>query len=64
MYINLLDQIEPKLNLENTDTLIAESKNNQGRKNNIKGKIIKPTDEELQLHSKYLKSDLQKNFFN
>ena len=64
VYINLLDQKEPKLNLENTDTLIAESKNNQGRKNNIKGKIIKPTDEELQLHSKYLKSDLQKNFFN
>ena len=64
VYINLLDQKEPKLNLENTDTLIAESKNNQGQKNNIKGKIIKPTDEELQLHSKYLKSDLQKNFFN
>ena len=64
VYINLLDQKEPKLNLENTDTLIAESKNNQSRKNNIKGKIIKPTDEELQLHSKYLKSDLQKNFFN
>ena len=29
----------------------------------IKRKIIKPSNEELQLHQKYLKSDLQKNYY-
>ena len=64
MYINLLDQKEPKLNLENAETFIPEFKNEKNIKNKEKRKIIKPTEEELQLHSKYLKKDLQKNFFN
>ena len=62
VYINLLDQKEPTLDFKNEDNHkpIIDSKNiNQYYK-----KIIKPTEDELKLHKKYLKNSLKKNFFN
>ena len=62
VYINLLDQKEPKLNLENAE--IEESKYSS-RINNAKlGKIIEASKQEIELHQKYLKTHLPKNNFN
>ena len=63
VYINLLDQKEPKLNLESNEIISPKFSDNM-YKNNISRKIIKISDEEIQLHKKYLKSSLQKNYFN
>jgi DNA polymerase-3 subunit epsilon len=61
VYVNLLDQKEPKLNLESTQVVDS---NFSEKINNKLGKIIKPNDNEMQLHKKYLKSDLPKNYYN
>ena len=61
VYINLIDQKEPTLDFKNKE--ISEVKTNNNKVSYFK-KIIKPTVEELKLHSNYLKSDLKKNFFN
>ena len=61
VYINLLDQKEPTLNLKNETnekTIMNSNNNNQYYK-----KIIKPSEEEIKLHKEYLKSSLKKNFF-
>ena len=63
VYINLLDQKEPKLNLETKDVIDIKLNNEFNKINNIKRKIIKIKDQELELHKKFLKSSLQKNFF-
>ncbi len=62
IYVNLLDQKTPKLNLESNEIIEAE-KNIKTINSNISRKIIKPTNEELVAHKKYLKSDLPKNYF-
>ena len=61
VYINLLDQKEPKLNFQNFDNEKFKSSSN-----NIfyYKKIIKPTNQEIQSHKDYLKTNLKKNFFN
>ena len=61
VYINLLDQKEPKLNFQNSDD--DKLHNNFNKDNSYCKKIIKPTDEEIKLHKEYLKSTLKKNFF-
>ena len=61
VYINLIDQKEPKLNLENEDGFNIKIKNNISE--NILRKIIKPTTEEIKLHNEYKKTQLKKNFF-
>ena len=60
VYINLIDQKEPKLNFSN-----ETSDNNQVLKKNISyfKKVVKPTEEEKTNHEKYLKTNLKKNFF-
>jgi len=64
IYINLVDQKEPKLNLNNTDFL-EEIKSNVFNTKNSKSKyIIKPSTNELENHKKFLKSFLPKNFFS
>ena len=63
VYINLLDQKEPKLNLESNDIISPKFSDNM-YKNNISRKIIKISDEEIQLHKKYLQSSLKKNYYN
>ena len=61
VYINLIDQKEPKLNFSNDI-----SDNNQALKTNISyfKKVIKPSVEEKRNHDRYLKTNLKKNFFN
>ena len=63
IYINLVDQKTPKLNLE-TGNIINPILNDKIGKKNTYRKIIKPSEDELQLHKKYLKSDLPKNYYN
>ena len=63
VYINLLDQKEPKLNLESSE-IINPKFNDNVYKNNISRKIIKISDEEIRLHKKYLQSSLKKNYYN
>ena len=61
VYINLLDQKEPSLNFE-----INNENNNNANLNfsiNYSKKIIKPTEEEIDLHRNFLKKYLNKNFF-
>ena len=60
VYINLIDQKEPKLNFSN-----ETSDNNQVLKKNISyfKKVVKPNKEEKRNHEKYLKTNLRKNFF-
>ena len=63
VYINLVEQKEPKLNLENTEIFDQKFKDNLINKNDKSRKIIRPSSEELKLHSNYLKPHLQKNFY-
>ena len=64
VYINLIDQKEPKLNLVNAEILDLGLKNNFIKKNSDSRKIVKPSSVELELHKNYLKSYLQKNFYD
>ena len=63
VYINLLDQREPKLNLQSRDVIDLKINSQTDKTKNISSKIIKITNQELDLHKKYLKSSLQKNYF-
>ena len=60
VYINLIDQKEPKLNFQTKDQ--KDSKDTKEKILYFK-KIIKPSSEEIQNHKKYLKTFLKKNFF-
>ena len=64
IYVNLVDQREPKFNLESTEIIDAKFDNNINRKSNKAKRIIEPNNEELQLHKKYLKLHLPKNYYN
>ena len=61
VYINLLDQKEPTLDFQSENKNIAEINDN-----NIQyyKKIIKPSEEEINLHKIFLKNSLKKNYFN
>ena len=61
VYINLLDQKEPKLNFSNSNEkiLLEESE----IKKDYSKKIIYPSQDELKDHKEFLKKDLKKNFF-
>ena len=61
VYINLIDQKEPKLNFQNSD--IEEISKDIGKSAYYK-KIVDISETELKAHKNYLKSDLKKNFFN
>jgi len=61
VYINLLDQKEPRLDFKTSESLIKD----KSEKNILYfKKIIKPSDEELKNHKEYLSSFLKKNYFN
>jgi len=64
IYINLVDQKAPKLNLENTEIIDLKFNDNTNTKNKTSRKIIKPSNDELELHKKYLKSNLTKNYYH
>ncbi len=61
IYINLIDQKEPKLDFQNQESI--KNKNISLKKILYFKKIVKPTLEEKNNHSKYLKTNLKKNFF-
>jgi len=62
VYINLIDQREPTLNLYNQN---EKKKDLDLINNNLYfKKIVKPSPEEMELHKKFLKKSLKKNFFN
>ena len=63
VYINLLGQKEPKLNLERNVIIDNKLNDNLSKNNNLR-KIIKPSEDELKLHHNYLKSSLKKNYYN
>ena len=64
VYINLVDQKEPKLSLETNEILDPNSKEEIFIKNMKKGKVITPSKVETKLHENYLKDYLPKNFYN
>ena len=64
VYINLIDQKEPRLNLKNVEIYSKKFADQSVQKNNNLRKVIKPSKKELELHNTYLKSQLRKNFFN
>ena len=61
VYINLIDQKEPKLNFQNNDKDLDYKIN---KNISYYKKIIKPTSEEIEKHQEYLNQNLKKNFFN
>ena len=64
IYINLVDQKEPKLDLNNTELLDGKNDSVSILTNNNSRQIIKPSSQELTNHKKYLKSCLLKNFYS
>ena len=61
VYINLIDQKEPTLNFQDQDLKI---KKETAKKTLYFKRVVAPTNEEMQNHKMYLKSNLKKNFFN
>ena len=60
VYINLIDQKEPKLDFRKNES--PGKIKNQGNISYFK-KVIKPTQKELESHERYLKTSLKKNYF-
>ncbi len=60
VYINLIDQKEPKLNFSNQNN---EDKEDLNKNILYYKKIIKPSDDELKNHTDYIKTQLKKNFY-
>ena len=60
VYINLIDQKEPKLNFENQ---VSKSDSKQNVTNQYFKKIVSISKQEIKNHEKYLKTSLKKNFF-
>ena len=60
VYINLIDQKEPKLNFQNQDT---DTKDKNNTKVSYFKKVIKPSEKETLNHKEYLKNHLKKNYF-
>ncbi len=60
VYINLIEQKEPKLNFQDQENDMSNKKNL-----NISyyRKVISPTDNEIKNHKEYLKANLKKNFY-
>ena len=60
VYINLLDQKEPKLNFsEKKDEIVLKKNTN----NNYCKNVVQPTLGELKEHLNFLKKSLKKNYF-
>jgi len=63
IYINLLDQKEPKLNLVSRDVVDFQINDKIDKEEKKFRKTINISNEELENHKKFLKSSLQKNNF-
>ena len=64
VYVNLLDQKEPKLDLKSGGVADLKFSYNTRKNNNMLRKIVKLSDDELKLHKKYLQLQLPKNNYN
>ena len=60
VYVNLIDQKEPTLNLQNSDQELSKKINLNF---DYFKKVVKPSEEELSDHKNYLNKNLKKNFF-
>ena len=60
VYVNLLDQKEPSLNLTNSEEI---NLNSLSGTQIYSKKIISPSKEEVELHKMFLKKKMKKNFF-
>ena len=60
VYINLIDQKEPKLDFQNSDNIKEETNNS-----NVVyfKKVVLPSKDEIKRHKEYLNQHLKKNFF-
>ena len=61
VYINLIDQKEPKLNFQSNN---SKDQKDFGKKLLYFKKVIKPTLVEIEKYNQYLKNNLKKNFFS
>ena len=61
VYVNLIDQKEPTLNLQNSDQELSKKINLNF---DYFKKVVKPSDEEISNHKNYLNKNLKKNYFN
>ena len=64
VYVNLVDQKEPKLDLGNVSISDIKIKEYSTSTVDNKRKVVKLTSEEIKNHKNFLKHYLQKNFFN
>ena len=64
IYINLVDQKEPKLNLDSSELIDFKLDDNILQNSKNLRKIVKLNNEELEMHKKYLKTQLQKNYYD
>ncbi len=60
VYINLIDQKEPKLNFQN---IVTGNKEKGPSSTKYCKKVIAPTASEIQEHKNYIKQNLKKNFY-
>ena len=60
VYINLIDQKEPKLDFQNSDNVKEE--NNNSNVAHFK-KVVLPSEDEIERHKEYLNQHLKKNYF-
>ena len=61
VYINLLDQKEPKLNF-NYSSNVKKNENNF-KSNNYSKKVIFPSEEEIKIHKEFMKKNFKRNFY-
>ena len=60
VYVNLLDQKEPSLNLINNEEVNLYS---AAKTRTYSKKIIEPSEEEIEMHKLFLKKKMKRNFF-
>ena len=60
VYINLIDQKEPTLDFSTRENI---NNHESDKKINYFKKIVRPTEEEINKHNNYLKTQIKKNFF-
>tara|TARA_E500000178_G_C17031075_1_gene760573 strand:+ start:3245 stop:3910 length:666 start_codon:yes stop_codon:yes gene_type:complete len=60
VYVNLIDQKEPRLEF---NTSFEENNNNNLKNGSYSKRVIKPSSTELEAHKNFLKTELKKNFY-
>ena len=61
VYINLIDQKEPRLDFQNND---YDNRKSKSLDVSYFKKVVIPTKEEIKKHEEYLKKNLKKNYFS